>query len=58
MALLHKLKVFTNEICPISGVWQSVNEDKKQVPIEKGQLMPNCNGIFCQWQIIFVEQTK
>ena len=42
----------TGEICPESGVWQSMDTPSTTAPIAKGDRMPPHNGKAVTWKLI------
>jgi hypothetical protein len=42
----------TGEVCPESGVWQSMDTPSTTAPIAKGNRMPPHNGRAVTWKLI------
>lgn len=42
----------TGELCPESGVWQSLDASSTTAPIAKGNRMPPHNGRAVTWKLI------
>jgi len=42
----------TGEVCPESGVWQSMDMPSTTAPIAKGNRMPPHNGRAVSWKLI------
>ncbi len=42
----------TGEICPESGVWESLDKPSTTAPIAKGDRMPPHNGYSVIWKLI------
>ncbi|GAB4919261.1 hypothetical protein MAHJHV35_36700 [Mycobacterium avium subsp. hominissuis] len=42
----------TGQLCPASGVWQSLDYPSTTAPIAKGNRMPPHNGKSVTWQLI------
>ncbi|WP_206065929.1 hypothetical protein [Novosphingobium sp. ERN07] len=42
----------TGEVCPESGVWQSIDTPSTTAPIAKGNRMPPHNGKSVTWKLV------
>jgi len=42
----------TVQVCPVSGVWQSMDYPSTTAPIAKGNRMPPHNGVAVTWHLI------